>query len=204
MLLSSAPEARAEEGLSLTAGLGWSAPVGDIATDAGNTSGLRDLFSGGVPVSLGVAWRFSSGLAVGAYGQYTFAALASDAKAKFPGGKGRDIRVGVEATYALASTGAVAPWFGLGAGWEWAQVSWTESGVDATSGFDGPEATLQGGADWRVSEALAVGPFVSLTIGEFRSLSAKGGGREITVEINSSDREIHEWLQVGLRGRFDL
>jgi hypothetical protein len=143
-------------------------------------------------------------LAVGAYGQYAFAALASDAKAAFPGGKGRDIRVGVEATYALASTGSVAPWFGLGAGWEWAQVSWIESGVDATSGFDGPEAKLQGGADWKVSEALAVGPFVSLTVGQFRSLSAKGGGREITVEINSSEREIHEWLQVGLRGRFDL
>jgi hypothetical protein len=178
--------------------------MGDAATLGGDTGAMSDLYSGALPVLGSVAWRFTPHLAVGAYGQYGLAFLASDAKDTFTDGTGRDLRVGLEASWAFDASGSVTPWIGLAAGWEWAQILWSVGDTDVTTTFAGPDGTLRGGADWRFSDALSVGPFASLSIGQFRSMESEGGGVSATHDLPSSERELHGWFQIGVRGRFDL
>jgi hypothetical protein len=61
---------------------------------------------------------------------------------------------------------------------------------------------LQGGADFPVSPGLRIGPFLSASVGQFSSTSVSGGGLEFSGDI--TDKGIHEWVTIGIRGAFNL
>ena len=108
-------------------------------------------------------------------------------------------RLGVQGTYTLATTGSIVPWFGAGIGYEWNTI---DDGFDEAT-FKGWEyLNLQAGGDFRVGPQLWVGPYVMFSIGQYSDVENEGVSGNFDEEI--ADKAMHQWLSVGLRGKFDL
>jgi len=63
------------------------------------------------------------------------------------------------------------------------------------SGFE--FLNLQGGLDWKIGGKFSLGPFAMLSIGQYSNAEIDGDEAEI-------DEAVHQWFQLGVRGRFDL
>jgi hypothetical protein len=114
---------------------------------------------------------------------------------------GHTVRAGVQGRWSFTSVPFV-PWVGAGLGWEWATVEGKEPAGTSHLSANGLELTLQGGGDYRVTPRLAVGPYVQLGLGRFRSGDAEVSGARSSGGI--ADKAFHGWLGLGLAGRFDL
>jgi hypothetical protein len=66
------------------------------------------------------------------------------------------------------------------------------------SGFE--FLNLQVGGDFRVTEKLAVGPYLTYSFGQYGDPSLEEPFKGIAVV----DSAVHSWLNLGLRGKFDL
>jgi len=76
--------------------------------------------------------------------------------------------------------------------------------ADLEGTLRGWEATVGGGVDHRLSNAFVVGPFLSVGVGQYTvqhvTLSDQG-----TVAGGGVDSaKTHQWVNLGVRGRFDL
>ncbi|MGC4064078.1 MAG: hypothetical protein QM784_05445 [Polyangiaceae bacterium] len=79
----------------------------------------------------------------------------------------------------------------------------SRSGVDASAGAHGFEfLNLQGGADFKLSPAFGLGPFVSFSLGQYGTMNQKGPGIDSSDSIDN--KAFHEWLTLGVRGAFTL
>jgi len=114
------------------------------------------------------------------------------------------MRLGANFIYHVTPTQPADLWLGFGVGYEWLRLSVSsDRGVagDATgSGFE--FANFQAGVDFAVTPAFALGPFVSFSLGEYRTLSLSGAGSSADEDIVS--KSLHEWLVLGVRGSFDV
>lgn len=193
LAFNAAPAAAAEEGFEVGARLGYGIAMGDAA------EGLEmgDFVSGQIPLWLDVGYRIMPALMVGGYLQYGFGILGGDVSDACDA-TGADcsasvVRLGAQGQYHFMPWEAVDPWVGLGIGYEWA----SQSIGDASFGARGFEfLNLQGGADFAVADGLAVGPFLSFSLGQYSTS---------WVEDESSDIEetaMHQWLTFGVRGTF--
>jgi hypothetical protein len=109
------------------------------------------------------------------------------------------LRVGIEGTYAFRDDGG--PWVGLGTGWEWLFTSISSATFTRNVDVSGWEfANFQGGWDVEVSPGWKVGPWISLSVGEFSRATLSGGGT--IIEQTISNTAVHGWLQFGLKGSF--
>jgi hypothetical protein len=61
---------------------------------------------------------------------------------------------------------------------------------------------VQVGADYAVSPALNVGPYVNVTLGRYSGYSASAAGMELDGDLE--DKKLHQWISIGLRGQFNL
>ena len=195
LVLAHAGTARAgeETGLSLGARVGYGIPMGDARAGIS----LGDVVSGQVPVQLDATWRFDRSWRLGLYAQYGFAQVAG---AFCPAGascSGDNLRLGVQAAYAFAAADW-SPWIGAGVGVEW-QTATVSTGGDSSDlrlfGFE--ILNLQAGVDWRPSAGLALGPFASFALGQYRTVTSGGASESLATAL-------HEWLQLGVKGTFDL
>jgi hypothetical protein len=152
--------------------------------DAVQGLAMRDRFDGAAP-----AW-----IEVGARGERTFFGLYFQYAPTFvkecsPGltCSARTMRAGVEVLYnLLRSTARFSPWIGAGIGWEGLTVK--EGGDSSTAnGFE--FANLQLGGDVRVTRAVTLGPYATVSFGRY----LQGDGETIEERAN------HGWLQAGLR-----
>lgn len=186
--------AAAAAGITLSLRTGWAIPAGDAA--AGEP--LGDLFEGFVPLQLDLGYDLTERLQLGLYAQYGFADAECSGECD-----GRSIRAGVQALYALGAAGATfSAWVGAGAGFEHARHETTEpdpflpGGPDVVTRADlgGWEVNVEGGTAWMVFPRLAVGPYLLLAVGRYEggSLSAL------------SDKAMHAWVHLGLRGSVGL
>ncbi len=92
------------------------------------------------------------------------------------------------------------PWVGIGAGYEWVKTSVSAGGVTMDSTARGWEfANFQVGADYQWGKSLSFGPFATFTLGQFTDV---GGGGLAGGDIQN--KSLHEWLQLGLKGTFNL
>jgi hypothetical protein len=182
--------------VTLGARLGFAPALGD----AEQGSRLGETVASQVPIQLDALYRFTPALAAGVYLSYGFgqlgSAVSNDCKSTGASCSVRITRVGIEGTYAFPGAELpLVPWAGLGVGYEWQRLKGEFLGVPGAVTSSGVEfVNLQLGGDYRVGPQLAFGPYVLFSVGQYSSQD----GNEIV------DKGIHEWLQFGVRGTFDL
>jgi len=183
-------------GLDLGLRLGYAVPMGSLLEGAD----LGDAVSGQIPLQVDALYRINSQYAVGAYVGYGYL-FVKDASCD-PGAScsGSVLRLGIEGLLHFPTSGSFVPWVGAGVGYEWLKGKESQGGASATTTFKGFEfLSLQVGGEFRSGPNMAIGPFVSLSIAQYSSVSISGlGGGDI------EDKALHEWLQFGLRGAFNL
>jgi hypothetical protein len=199
-LVAFAAPVASEAQVSLGLRLGYGLPMGESQKGVD----LADGITGQVPVQLDAMWRLSPNLSAGAYFAYGFGQVGDslDDVCDGPGVdcSARDMRLGAQAAFTFAQPAAkLAPWIGAGLGWEWGTLTAESDDADGSITFSGFDATLQGGADYRLSPKFAVGPFVALSFGRYSDASGDNG-----FEAEIEEEAVHQWLQLGIRGTFDL
>jgi hypothetical protein len=169
--------------LGLRAGF---APATGDAFDGGKMS---DGVKSQVPIQVDALYAVMPNLKLGGYFSYGFGQVASDLGNDV---SSKNMRFGVEGIYQLKPMGKITPWAGVGIGYE---IATLEQGSDSvtSSGFE--FANLQLGGDYKVTEKVGVGPFVMVSVGQYS---------KVMDETTGFDKAVHEWLQFGIRGTFDL
>jgi outer membrane protein W len=176
--------------------LGFGIPLGKTT---GDDTALE--FSNKFPIWLDLGYRITPSILVGLYGQYAPATL------KCPTGffcSGASVmRFGVQFLYGFAPDATFAPWAGLGVGYEIANATLTNAGVERKFDLKGVEfLNLQAGADYMVSKSVGIGPFLSFSLGRYSTGSFEFEGRTESGGIGK--KEFHEWLVLGVRGAVSL
>ncbi len=183
------PSRADDSGVTLALRSGFNVPMGNISGDPG--ASLSDLTSGTVPIWIDAGYRFNKSILAGAYFQYGFSSLKNCTGSC----SASNIRLGIEGIYNFMPDAVFAPWAGLGIGYEVMNVS--VGSVDTSiKGFE--FLNLQVGGDYRVSPMFSVGPFVALSLAKYSTISQGSISGDI---LNTS---AHEWLQLGLKGTFNL
>ncbi len=190
-LLAAVLPTAAAAGPVLGARVGYAAASGDASKD----TVMSDVAAAEIPLQLDFAWSFNPRWTLGVWYGFGFGRLSSSVANRCDAlGVSCSVwsmRTGVQATYAFAETAdPYAPWVGFGIGYQWVHETVSGGGAQNLSGWE--YLDLEGGADWRISAQASVGPFVSLRVGQFSRLDGYG--------IPSSGW--HEWLGVGVRGRW--
>ena len=190
--------ARSESGFSMALRLGYAIPMGD----AGGLATMDDFFGGSVPLWVDVGYRIDRSMFIGAYFQYAFGTVSStfDNLACVPNGiscSASTLRIGAEFLYKFMPDASFAPWVGIGIGYESTSIDASMAGATGSTSFSGFEfVNLQLGGDFKVSPAFALGPYVALSVAEYSDIEALGG--------LPFDKKIHQWLQFGVKGTFDM
>lgn len=192
----------AASGFSLGARLGYGIPLGDA--DGGDPIGgippakMTDLVDGQIPIQLDATYRFNPNWQLGLYFQYGIALVANNFCPTGASCSGSNVRFGGEVIYTVPSPG-FSPWFGVGLGFEWQNLSASAGGVTVDFQVSGFEfLILQLGGDWQVSPGFKMGPFLSFSFGSYDSIKVGGLSGDV------ANTTTHEWLQLGLKGTFDL
>ncbi len=190
--------------------LAYGIPMGGVANEANGD--LSNFLSGSLPIQLDLGYRFTPNLSVAAYGQYAIG-FAGNANVSGLGDlcsisgvscSGHDWRVGAEAVWHFMPGQQLDPWAGIGTGYEWMSFSAEGGGEKADVTFHGWEFfNVQLGADYQVAPSFGIGPFVQFSLGQYSS----GNATSTTGGSSSGDitnKTTHEWLQIGVRGTFNL
>jgi hypothetical protein len=177
--------------------LGYGIPMGKIV-DAGGVQGekLSEWVSFQVPLWLDLGFLITPNILVGAYGTFGLVKTSDD----FCGDSdcsGNSYRFGVQAQYHISPAESVNPWVGLGFGYEVLNIK-----REVKEAFGGWEfANIQAGADFKLSDGVGLGPFVSFSLDQYRAYSRDGDAVEID---QLGDKALHQWLTLGVRGAFRL
>jgi opacity protein-like surface antigen len=175
------------QGVTLGARAAWAIPAGN--STAGRSLGSD--FSGAVPLSLDLLYRFDRYFSAGFYVTYA-PGFAKDCPAGSTCSQSFT-RFGLQAAYTFDRSGSLRPWLGIGVGYEWLHLD-VPAGSGTLSGFEW--ANLQVGGDFAATARLFVGPYVAMSFGQFSDASA--------ASIPSGDRRFHEWITVGLRAQYEF
>jgi hypothetical protein len=191
--------------LSLGARVGYAFGMGKVSdTDQGDMS---EFISGQIPIQIDVGFRVTPDLTLGGYFGAGYGLLGDAVDQECDDFdldcSARVLRLGVQVDYAFRTVSpTMTPWIGAGVGYEWASVHQEDGSDELDSRVDGFEfLNLQGGVDWKVG-GFSVGPFAMLTIAQYANFEQEGLGENISGDID--EKALHQWLQIGLRGRFDL
>ncbi len=161
---------------------------------------MKDAMPSQIPLQFDAMYKFTPEWAAGVYLSYGFGQLSSnEADACDAAGVScsmSSVRFGVQGTYTFTQASPTfVPWLGAGFGYEGVSEKVAMSGVSASQDTSGWEfLNLQVGGDWKLTPGFAMGPYVMYSIGQYSSI----GGTSI------SNTATHEWLNIGLRGKFDL
>jgi hypothetical protein len=219
-LLTSSATATAATAADLTApgfevgarlGYGFSAGSTGAAPNVPDND-VSSYVSGQWPIWLDAGYRFGGPLYLGGFFQYGFGTVnnadQNGCRNANVDCSASDMRLGIMGRYRLPAIMLAQPWLGLGVGYEWGSFSVRQSVVGNTntdaswSGFE--FANLQGGADFRIAQKVALGPFISFSLGQFQSTSTTttNGNTSTTTERDLTDKSLHEWFLVGARVAF--
>lgn len=209
LLALAAGTARADEtsGLSLGLRAAYGLPLGE----AGDGSNLRSLTTGAIPVQLEAGWRIDEHWLAGAFFSLGPTFVGGGARDALRAQGARDVgghleqRLGLQAIYTVLPERRFAPWIGLAVGYEWTRYASAKlpDGRETEIGLGGPEAALQVGGDYRLAPRFSVGPFATFNVGQYRSrLTWVEDGSNTTSSVDQ--RRTHGWLQLGVKGTFNL
>jgi hypothetical protein len=182
-----------QPGVSLSARLAYAVPMGSTAQGANLSTDI----SGGLPIVIEGTYRITPNISAGLFAQYGYLLTKNcDYGASC---SATDYRFGLEGLYDLRMEGVIDPWLGLAVGYEYLSLDETLGGQSMSGSLTGFEyATLQAGGNFAATPQIDVGPFVSFSLGKFTSASAAGVSGDIT------NTAFHQWLQIGVRGTFNL
>jgi len=180
-----------------------------------DVNALSDDTYGAIPIWLDVGYRWSDRWMFGAYAMAGLVLPKTAASSDPLGGgcpEGLDcsafgLRLGLQAQYRFAPDERLDPWLGLGLGYEWIQSDLAGElfafPVEASTSHSGPDLLhLQGGLDVRLSDAVAAGPFLSISGMRYTTCNASLSGDEVECEL--SEQSWHGWLVLGVRGALEL
>jgi opacity protein-like surface antigen len=200
-------------GFELGARLGYAFAAGNVgAPPNGTDAALGDFVPGQWPLWLDAGYRFTGDLYLGAYFQYGIGVVNDDRQAGCRNANvdcsASDKRFGIMGRYQLPVAAPLSPWLGLGVGYEWGTFSVHQaiigmSNTDSSwSGFE--FANLQAGADYRLGAHAAIGPFVSLSFGQFQHIETTTvtGMTTTTTDEDLAKKSVHEWIMIGARMSF--
>jgi hypothetical protein len=176
--------------------VGYGYPIGQ----AQRGLDLDSAFSGVLPISVDVGRRVNESFVLGGYWQYATGFVNAD------GVDGRHdsqattsgyvVRFGLDGTFDFLPDFVVAPWLGLGVGYEIAGI-----GTVSRGGFE--LLNVQAGFEWKPSTVLAVGPFVSCSVGQY-SLESVAERGQSSSSADISGRRLHAWLEVGIKASWTV
>jgi hypothetical protein len=186
-------------GPSLSAWIGVGVPGGDISNEGDGR--LGDVVNNAVPVGVEFAYRFNPIFRAGVYFEGTPLSVSTNACAPGDPCDGSDFQFGFDAQLHLAPFRRVDPWIGLGLGYEWMRI-------DATNSDGNPDRwTYEGwvfprfsaGLDIPLTPFFSLGPYLTYEAGRFSHVfqDSRGG-------FDIGDQAYHGWLEIGVRGNFDL
>jgi hypothetical protein len=182
-----------QPGLSLSARLAYAVPMGSLAQ--GST--LSDGISGGIPIVIEGAYRFNRNLSLGLAGQYAY--MMTKNCTTGASCSATDYQFFLEGIYNARMGSTIDPWVGLGIGYEHLSLNESAGGSSQDVGVSGLGlASVQVGGNFLAAPQVEVGPFLSFSVGKYGSASAAGYSGDI---MNTA---FHEWLQIGVRGTFNL
>lgn len=204
-------------GFELGARVGYGLPLGK----ADDNSDLSDGIKGMIPLQLDLGYRVTPAFSIGGYVMYGIGFAGDDISKACDAAEGQpgvsasctahDIRLGIQAQYHFLPRKRLDPWVGAGLGYEWLTVGADVSGGGAeadvsTTGKGFEFINLQAGLDYKVSPALALGPFLSFSFGQYSDSSSSCSGNAC-MGFDSTSQEIedkaaHQWLLLGIRGTF--
>ena len=177
---------------------------------------LSDAIKGMIPVEIDAGYRITPDVYVGLSFQYGLGVVNNSTNPECRGDprfsptgqslscSSRDLRLGANAQVHLAPGHSFDPWLGLGVGYEWLRFDVSGPLINATvdAAASGLEfANVQLGWDIVAARDVAVGPFIGVSLGHYRSISMTGPAVYPTEVTNEA---LHEWLEFGLRGAFDV
>lgn len=210
--------------VGLGARAGWGFPAGDAYESSGfGTFKQSGLASGVVVLQVDATWRFTEALSGGLYYGYGIGRSGSKLKnlcstQAASCDSPTTARYGVEAAYAFMQGGQVEPWVGLSAGLQSASFRVKNFVYGVNTGTSPPtplastlkgtlrgwEAALEGGADYRLGKEFVVGPLVAIGVGQYTVEDVKVDALGKVAGGGVDNPKTHEWITLGLRGRFDL
>lgn len=183
------------DGVGVNLGLrtGYSIALGD----ADAKSKLSEAFSGAIPLHLDATYAITPTVNAGLYFGYGIGMAGSQTLPDGLSATRSTLAYGLQANMLFPSEG-IAGWAGVFGGLEGATITVTQGTAETTASISGWQAGVQGGADWKVAPSLVVGPFASLSFGQYGSTKTGNTTADIT------DKGTHEWLTIGVRGSYGL
>ena len=198
-------------GLEIGARLGYGIPFGYVEAqkntgDPDDDAHLDQVASGMVPFWLDLGARIRPELTIGGFLQLGMGFVGEGQEACDTQGvecSVVDVRIGVELQYHPLPFHQPDPWFGIGTGYEWLTRATRFDGTESSVTVHGFElANLQAGLDFHIGQGASIGPFASCSLGQYTRTSVKTDSSEYRTDI--SDKALHAWLVLGLRGSFVL
>jgi hypothetical protein len=181
-----------KQAFEIAVGTGYTQGGGKLGGSLGN---LEDVSGPGGAVEVDLGYRIIPQLLIGVYGTV--------AKNQHGDALDNDTSVlaataGVQAAWHLRPTAAIDPWVSLGTGWK---GLWLSPDSGKTTGLQGLElARLQVGADYRITQDIAIAPVIGGSVSMFVSQDSP-----MTTSYNEiSDKQVNFTGFAGLSGRFDF
>jgi hypothetical protein len=202
---AAAQRAGDDTGFLLAARAGYGLPFGEVARDG---QAVEDVVPAKVPLWLELGYRFGPRVQGDLFVELAPGRVADAACGAGGSCHAYDLRFGVAVQLHLAPRASLDPWVGVGLGVEILQAE--VQGPDPTAppgGYEwkwaGIEIPLEVGVDVRISNRLAVGPYLSVSLAQFTSVEERPVGG--TGPIGAiDDRELHGWVQAGLKATLRL
>jgi hypothetical protein len=192
--------------IGVGASLGLSIPMGDVASSVA----MDEYIQRAIPLEVSLRAALAPQLTGGAYLNYAPGTLNDDLDSSCPAGETCSIYTwgfGVMGEYALGAPaeggGGFIPFIGARAGLSWMTLKEELDGDWAKAGFKGWEFGVQGGIDTPISETATIGGFVGLTVGQYNTVFVAFSDSSIGDDsMDITDTAMHQWLTIGVRGKF--
>jgi peptidoglycan-associated lipoprotein len=171
-----------QKALELTVGTGYTQGFGQLTP----TVTMKDVAQDGLGLDLAIGYRIDPHWLVGAVGEYQqLTAERADTV--------RGAVAGFQVAYHLAPAQRLDPWVSLGAGYRWLWERYDENDSTVlTQGLEMGKLTV--GLDWRVSQAVSIGPVIGGDIDTF-----------LVQDSSRIDRpDVSVFVHAGIMGHFDL
>ena len=202
------PADPAPVGLSIGLRAGYGIPGGNVGSlsDGGEQLSLSDGVKGMVPFWLDLAYKITPHLGVGASLQYGFG-LVNKEKSMCTDCTVEDIAFSANLYLHAVPGGKFDPWAGIGLGYEILGITNRSPEGEAKVKLEGFQyLVLQAGGDLATGTAISVGPFFSVSVGRYDTVNttARLGGRSISQSEDIPKPSWHQWVTLGVQGRFNL